>query len=105
MSDFVYVGALAPEAYVLDLTPGTTGVDLSTVSAALFRVLDPEGNETTWTAAQSNKTSTTLTLTHAFASGDIALVGDYAIYAQLTIPGGTVRSLTRTRLARARFET
>jgi hypothetical protein len=105
VADVVYVGAVAPENYVLDLTPGTTGIDLTTVSAAILRVQDPEGNETTWAVVSSNITATTLTLTHDFIAGDIALSGPYVVYAELTIPAGTVRSLPRTRLARGRFET
>lgn len=105
MSDFVYVGAVAPEAYVLDLTPGTTGVDLSTVSASLLRVQDPDGNETTWSVVASNITATTLTLTHDFISTDLDRPGLYVIYAELTVPAGTVRSIPRSRLVRGRFET
>lgn len=104
MADYVYVDAVAPEAYVLDLTPGSSGVDLSTVTASLLIVQKPNGAETTWTAVESNKTSTTLTLTHAYGEEDVDLAGEYVIYASLTIPSGTVRSEPQPLTARGRFE-
>lgn len=95
MSAQVYQGAIAPEAYTLDITPGTVNpVDLSTVSAATLSVRKPDGTVVAWAATISNQTTSTITLTHTFLTGDIALLGDYAIVASLTIPSGTVRAKT-----------
>jgi hypothetical protein len=104
VSDFVYLDPVAPEVYVLDLTPGTSGVDLSTVSAAVLVVQEPDGTQTTWSAVRSNITSTTLTLTHAYAAGDVDQAGEFVIYAALTIPSGTVRSIPQPLIGRGKFE-
>ena len=93
MSATVYSGAVAPESYRLNLTPGTSGVDLSTVSAASLSVQRHDGTEATWAVSMSNQTSSTLTLTHVFVVADTAQIGTYRIRALLTIPGGTVRSV------------
>lgn len=100
----VYVGAIAPEAYVLNVTPGDSGVDLSTVTAATFYVRDVDGTDTTWNATRSNQTADTLTLTHTFVSGDVDEPGDIVIYAKLTIPSGTVRTVPTTLVARGNFD-
>lgn len=100
----VYVGAIAPEAYVVYVTPGDSGVDLSTVTAATFYVQDVDGTETTWSASRSNQTASTLTLTHTFASGDVDDPGELVIYAKLTIPSGTVRTIPRRLVARGNFD-
>ncbi len=100
----VYVGLVAPYAYVLDLVPGDSGVDLATVTAGLLHVRDPDGNETTWTVALSNQTMTTLTLTHEYVTGDVAVSGEFVIYANLTIPAGTVRSVPQPLTVHERFE-
>lgn len=99
----VFQGALAPEAYVLDITPGISGVDLVDVSAAVLKVLKPNNTEVNWSAAMSNKTSITLTLTHSFQAGDLDLTGLYRIYAALTIPGGTVRTEPRELVVKPKY--
>lgn len=100
----VYVGAVAPEAYVLYVTPGDSGVDLSTVTSATFYVQEVDGTETTWSATRSNQTADTLTLTHTFVAADVEEPGELVIYAKLTIPSGTVRTLPRTLIARGNFD-
>lgn len=89
-------GAVAPEAYVLDVTPGSSGVDLSTVTAAVFNVRRPDGTTTTWTATRSNQTSSTLKMTHTFVAADTNQQGEHRVYAALTIPSGTVRTAPQT---------
>lgn len=88
----LYQGQVAPDAYVMHVTPGTSGLDLSTVTAAVLDVLLTDGTETTWTATMSNQTASTLTLTHILAVGDTPQIGLYRIYAALTVPSGTQRS-------------
>lgn len=106
MAATLYQGAKAPEAYVLNVTPGASGVDLSTVTAAVFSVRLHNGTETTWTAAMTNQTATTLTLTHTFDSGgtETATVGPYVIYAALTIPSGTVRTEPQRLAVKGEYE-
>lgn len=89
----IYQGAVAPEAFVLNLTPGTSGVDLSTVTAAQIKVKRPDGSFLTWTATRSLQTTTTLTLTYVLTTPDTTLLGKHVAYAILTVPGGTVRSV------------
>lgn len=106
MPNWVRQGAKAPEAYVLNVTPGESGVDLNTVSAAAFSVRLAGGTETSWTAATSNQTSSTLTLTHTFDTGgaETAQIGTYVVYAILTIPSGTVRTEARELPVKGEYE-
>lgn len=105
MTASVYAGAVAPEAYSLSVTPGTSGIDLSTVTAASFKVVKAGGTSATWTATRSNQTTSTLTLTYTFLSGDIDTPGVYAIYAALTIPSGTVRTQPKQLIVKGQYET
>jgi hypothetical protein len=104
MADYVYLDPVAPEAFVLNLVPGTSGVDLSTVTAASFIVRKPDGAETTWTVTRTNATASTLTCTHVFVAGDVDIAGEFVVYAKLTIPSGFVRSAPQHLTARGRFE-
>jgi len=104
MTVFVYAGAVAPQAYALDITPGDSGVDLSTVSAASFKVRSAAGVESTWTVAITNQTATTLTLTHTLVAGDADSATTLAVYATLTIPSGTVRTATKLLMVKGKFE-
>lgn len=102
MSD-VYQGAVAPESYVLDITPGASGLNLTTVSAAVLKVRKSNGAEVDWAATLSNQAAATLTLTHQFVGGDLDVDGSYSVYAALTVPGGTVRTEPRTLQVKPRF--
>ena len=105
-SSSIQRGAKAPEAYVLNVTPGTSGVDLSTVTAAVLSVRLPDGTETTWTADMTNQTATTLTLTHTFDSlgAETASAGPYAVSAALTLPSGTVRTEPQRLAVKGEYE-
>jgi len=104
MADYVYLNPVAPEAFVVNLVPGTSGVDLSTTTASVFIVREPDGTETTWSSTRTNATTTTLTCTHVFVAGDVDQAGEFVIYVSLTIPSGTVRSAPQHLTARGRFE-
>lgn len=82
----------AAEAFTVVISPGQTGVDLSTATSALFQVKRPDGTTTTWAGAMSAQSKTSLTVAHAYQPGDVAIAGTYQVYAVLTIPAGTVRS-------------
>jgi hypothetical protein len=99
-----YEDLVAPDAYVLDITPGTPAFDLSTVSAALLRVRAPDGTTATWSATMSNQTATTLTLTHVMSATDVENPGVYHIYASLTVAGGTKRTATIAQTFKGEFE-
>ena len=105
MALVVYEDAVAPESYRLNIVPGDSGIDLSTVTAVAFSVQDQLGNIATWTATRSNQTATTLTATHVFIAADIASKGRYVVYAKLTVPGGTVRTAPQTLTVKGSFET
>lgn len=104
MSNFVYLNPVAPETYTSDIVPGTSGVDLSTVTAAVFSVRKPDETELTWAATLSNQTSTTLTLTHAYAAGDVDTTGRYLVFALLTMPSGHVRTSTKAFTGKGKYE-
>lgn len=105
MAWVVYEDAVAPEALVMNITPGSSGVDLSTVTAGSFKVLKSDGSEATYTGTRSNQTTTTLTLTYTILAADLAKPGRYAVYASLTIPSGTVRTKPQVLYVRGKYET
>lgn len=100
----LYIGAEAPEAYELSLTSEPSGVDLSTVTAAVLRVKKTNGVETSWAVTMSSQTSTTLKLTHVFAANELDAPGSWAVYAELTLPTGKVRSKPRSIIVRGKFD-
>ena len=89
----IYQGAVAPETFQLTVSAGTSGVDLTTVSGASFKVKLPDGTTTTWSATTSGATVSSIVVSHTLVSGDTTQTGTYYIYATLTVPGGTVRSV------------
>lgn len=89
---------------MLDVTPGTSGIDLTTVSAYILKVKRPDGSLTTWAVTASNQTTVTLRLTHPI-SGDVSEAGTYYIYASLTIPGGTARTKPRALIVYPEYGT
>lgn len=106
MSDWIYQGAKPPEAYVLNVVPGDSGVDLSDVTDADFSVRLPSGAETTWAGTMTNQTASTLRVTHTFDSGgtETATSGKYVVYAVLTLPSGVVRTVPRVIHVRGEYE-
>ena len=104
MAATVYQGAVPPEQYTLDVTPGSSGVDLSTVTAASFLILRADGATATWIATRTNQTATTLTLSYPLTSSDVNVAGVYAVYAALTIPSGTVRTAPRQLVVKGTYE-
>ena len=86
----VYAGPRAPEPLTIDLEPGYSGIDLSTVSAA---VIENTGTNATWACVLSGASATALTLTHVWQAGDADTAGEViTCKPKLTTPGGTVRT-------------
>lgn len=101
----LYVGQVAPTSYAMAITPGETGIDLTTVTAANFAVKKSDGSSTVWAAALTGATATTLTATYAFGSlTPLDKSGDWKIYALLTIPSGFIRTETDTLTVKDSFE-
>ena len=94
----------APNAYVRNLTPGTSGVDLSTVTSAVANVKSPTGTETTWTLTRSNQTASTLTVTHVWTLGEVTGPGNWVVEIDLTIPSGVVTVDPETLTVYGKFE-
>lgn len=93
VSATVAINALAPEACILNVTPGTSGLDLSTVLGAVFLVRGPvAGGLTTWTCSLSNQTTNTLTLSHPYLAGDVSVLALYEVYAVMTTASGPVKT-------------
>lgn len=104
MADLVQ-GAVAPANYVLTVGQGDSGLDLTTVSAAVFNVYKPGAAAAVqWTAALSGASPTALTLTHAFLSvTELDVAGEYTIYATLTVPGGFLETERVRRIVKGKF--
>lgn len=90
----LYVGIVAPKTYAVDFVQGASSLDMTTISAATFEIRKPDGTTTSWTAALSNQTTNTLTMTHTFsaAPSELDKAGTWHFYAKYTIPGGFDRS-------------
>lgn len=90
----LYVGLVAPVTYAVSFVPGTSGLDLSTVSAVSLQIRKPDGTTTSWSTTLSSQTATTLTATHSFsaAPSEIDQAGTWKFYAKYTVPGGYRRS-------------
>lgn len=101
----LYQGAVAPETYILKVQTGDSGLDMTTVSAAVIKV-HKGGAVATWTAALSGATAALVTLTHSFsaAPSEADVTGDYIIWAELTVPGGTLTTGRVRRGVRGRYE-
>ncbi len=108
MTVYLYEKQEAPDEYVLDVTPGPLGADLTLVDTAVFRVLQNNNLIATWAATLSNQTATTLTLTHVLAAGglDVPERGTYTVFARLALAGGGgfVRTQPRELVVRGEFE-
>lgn len=90
MSNTVHVGALAPQALVLDFVPSDLIADLTTVTGAVIDIKKPSGTVVTWSAALSLQTVETLRISHPYVAGDIAAPGNYVARARLTTASATV---------------
>lgn len=88
-------GTRAPEALRVVVSAGTSGIDMTTVTAAELRVHGmPRRAEQVWYCAIATATASTLTLDHEFdAIGDeLSAAGVLRLLAVLTIPTGEVRA-------------
>lgn len=96
-TNIVYQGAVAPEAFRLKVIQGASGIDLTTVTAIVFKVRPPNGVLMTWAAAiSSGATTTTLQAVHTFSAPDTAQLGRHVLVAHLTLASGTVRTVPAT---------
>lgn len=83
------VGAADPEALRVVLTPGNTGLNMTSVSACTFHVRRPDGTTTTWSTVLSGATALQVTARHVFdASGDeVSAAGAYLVEPRVMAPG------------------
>lgn len=88
---FVYRGAVSPESILLNIVPGDSGLDLSTVTGASITAYHSDRTSETWSVTLSNQSESTLRLTHAFASGDTDVAENLVLVASLTTPSGNIR--------------
>lgn len=90
----INANSVAPYALQMVVSQGLgqPTVDLTTVSAAVFKMKRPDGSVVTWTATLSAASQTSLTLTYLYAAGDLVQLGQWTAVANMTVPGGTVKS-------------
>lgn len=86
----VYAGALAPESIAVILTSGTSGLDMTTISAVVLRARI-NGETADWPTTLSGQTPTSLVATHAFAANDVPSPGTFRVMPVCTVPAGTRR--------------
>jgi hypothetical protein len=60
-------GTKAPDSYVATLLTGVSGLDMTTISAAVGKIQAPNGVESSWTMTLSGATTSQVTVTYAFS--------------------------------------
>ncbi len=107
----LYQGDEAPKVYRQVIDPGDSGLDLTTVTGAVFQVLKPDGVEVTWTCSLSAASINSLTLSYPLVPinlpgtpSDLDASGDYVIYARLTIPAGIMDCTRVRKYVRGKYE-
>ena len=100
----LYVSAVAPVSLKMTITPGDSGLDLTTPTAVVFRALPPNnGAEVAWTGTLSGATVASVTASHTFVLADLPIAGVYLVFAELTVPTGVVRTETQQVIVSGRF--
>ncbi len=103
--DDIHVGALSPYALRYTVTSADAAFDLSTVTAARFEVLRPDGQTDTWsTLTLANASATSLDLVRTFVAGDVDIPGLYKIEPFMTVPSGEFIAAVRVLKVRESFE-
>lgn len=87
-----YRGARAPEALALTVQAGTSGLDMTAVTAATFEVTDGLGQRRSWATTLSGATSSQVLATHVYQEGDVPVVEDLTVLVVLAVPGGFRRA-------------
>ncbi len=92
MSASIVVNPTSGEGFDLTVTAGTSGLNLSTVTAASIKV----NGSTTWAATIVSQSASQLVLRHAFVAGDAPTAGvKLSVVAFLTTPSGVRRTAAR----------
>jgi hypothetical protein len=87
-------GIGAPNAWVINITSGPTGVDLTTVTAVTLTAFRTQDLSTSvWhPTILAGATAASLNVSLAFTGAEITTLGPYEISVALTVPAGTVPS-------------
>lgn len=103
--DDIHVNAVSPYALRYTVTSEDTAFDLTTVTAARFEVLRPDGSRDSWAGlALQNVTAASLDLVRVFTATDVNLPGLYKIEPFMTVPGGEFVVSVRVLKVRKEFE-
>jgi hypothetical protein len=93
----IYLGAVAPEALIIDALTGDSGIDMSTITDGEFMIRKPDGSEVTLAGTISNQSAAGLRLTHLWLAGEVDQLGHWCIIGAFTLPSGTVRTFPQRR--------
>jgi hypothetical protein len=104
VSNVIYLGESGPAACVVNVTSGTSGLDMSTITAATIQVQKADGTLVTWTGSRTNQTSSTLTVSYTFQVGDINVAGTWALFVLVTVPSGQLRTSTLPLVVKGAYE-
>lgn len=88
--DPLYVGTVGPPAaLVIEVTPGSTGVDMTTITGCSISVKKPNGVIVTWSAVKATgsnfpgvpaPTPTAIYFVHVYVAGDLDRLGTYVAW-------------------------
>jgi hypothetical protein len=92
----VYQGAVAPESLLVNVGTGSSGIDMTTITSAYFKVKRPDLVEEQWTAVIQSASAPTIALRHTFVVADTAKIGTHEVVAYMFTPGGVIRSAPQT---------
>lgn len=87
--NIVFRDAVYPVALEVRIERRNLNVDLSTAVSAFFSVHKPDATEHVWFATIAEKQESYVVLQYAFVAGDVPLVGTYALFPKIALPGGT----------------
>lgn len=107
MANGIRVGAVQPQAFTFTVTPGKSGVDLTTVTAVTLQLQKPSGATTEWPTSIVSQTPTQLVARHTHPPGPSSEVderGPWQVYAELDVPGGELVTEATTLFAFGPFD-
>jgi hypothetical protein len=78
-----------PRPLPVQIRAGTSGLDMTTVSAVVFRVRSPSGQTVEWPGTLSDQTTSSLVATKSLTAGECPGPGQYSVSPLLTISGQT----------------
>jgi hypothetical protein len=83
---------MGPPYAVSATVAATPDFPTADVTSASFDVLKPNGRRVSWPAAILSQSSSSITLGHTLAQGELDLAGTWTLFARCLVPSGELRT-------------